>query len=265
MTCVTCRIQFAAMISLSVVIITFNEEKNIVRCIDSVKTLADEIIVVDSFSSDNTRGLCETMGVKFVGHKFEGFTEQKKFAVGQATNDYILALDADEQLSLELTESIRSVKNDWKADGYSMNRLNSYAGKWIKSCGWYPDTKIRLWNRRKGNWGGGLVHETVIMEEGSKIFHLDGDLLHHAYDNASQLIQKMQQQYADLFADEHAHKQQVSTFKIIYKTIASFFKSYIVKGGIWDGYEGLVISVSNANGVFYKYAKLLEANRALKK
>lgn len=253
------------MVNLSVVIITFNEEKNIVRCLDSVKTLADEIIVVDSFSTDNTRGLCEKAAVRFIEHKFEGFTKQKQFAVAQASSDYILALDADEYLSVDLAEAIRSAKNDWRADGYSMNRLNSYAGKWIKSCGWYPDTKIRLWDRRKGNWGGGLVHETVVMEEGSKIFHLKGDLLHHAYDNASQLIQKMQQQYADLFVREHAQKKQVSTFMIIYKTVASFFKSYIVKGGIWDGYEGLIISVSNANGVFYKYAKLLEANRHHKK
>ncbi len=253
------------MISLSVVIITFNEEKNISRCIDSVKSVADEIVVVDSFSTDDTRTICLSKGAKFLEHKFEGFTAQKNFAVAQASHEYILALDADEYLSTTLQDSISQAKLNWQADGYSMNRLNSYAGKWIKSCGWYPDRKIRLWDRRKGTWGGGLVHETVVMLAGSNVIQLKGDLLHLAYDNASQLITKMQQQYADLFAKENAHKKNVSTFKIIYKTIFSFFKSYIVKGGVWDGYEGLLISVSNANGVFYKYAKLLELNRSAKK
>lgn len=250
------------MINLSVVIITFNEEKNIARCIDSVKDLADEIVVVDSFSTDNTESICLSKGAKFIQNKFEGFTSQKIFATSQATHDFILALDADEYLSPQLYASISRAKSDWNADGYSMNRLNSYAGKWIKSCGWYPDRKIRLWDRRKGSWSGGLVHEVVAMTAGSRLQHLEGDLLHEAYRNAGQLISKMQQQYADLFALEHAHKKKVTTLKIFYKAAFSFLKSYILKGGIWDGYEGLVISVSNANGVFYKYAKLHEINRS---
>jgi glycosyltransferase involved in cell wall biosynthesis len=250
------------MVSLSVVIITFNEEKNIARCIDSVKDLADEIVVVDSFSLDSTKSICLSKGAKFIEHKFEGFTAQKTYATAQATSDYILALDADEYLSPALQASVSKAMNNWNADGYSINRLNSYAGKWIKSCGWYPDRKIRLWDRRKGSWQGGMVHEIVRMGEGANIRHLDGDLLHEAYQNAGQLILKMQQQYADLFALEHAHKKKVTTFKIFYKTAFSFIKSYFLKGGIWDGYEGLVISVSNANGVFYKYAKLLEMNRS---
>jgi len=249
------------MNSLSVVIITFNEEKNIARCIDSVKDLADEIVVVDSFSTDNTKSICLSKGAKFIAHKFEGFTAQKTYATTQAAHDFILALDADEYLSPELQASISNAKSAWNADGYNMNRLNSYAGKWIKSCGWYPDRKVRLWDRRKGSWSGGLVHELVVMEEGARTLHLKGDLLHEAYQNAGQLISKMQQQYADLFALEHANKKKVTTLKIFYKTAFAFLKSYILKGGIWDGYEGLVISVSNANGVFYKYAKLLEINR----
>ena len=250
------------MVSLSVVIITFNEEKNIARCIDSVKGLADEIVVVDSFSTDGTKSICESKGARFIEHKFEGFTSQKNYATSQATYDFILALDADEHLSSELHASILRAKSEWNADGFSMNRLNSYAGKRVKSCGWYPDKKIRLWDRRKGKWSGGLVHELVVMAEGTSIRHLAGDLLHDAYQNAGQLISKMQQQYADLFALEHAHKKKVTTLMIFYKTAFSFLKSYILKGGIWDGYEGLVISVSNANGVFYKYAKLLEINRS---
>ncbi len=227
----------------------------------SVKKVADEILIVDSFSTDQTKAIALAEGAKVLEHRFEGYTAQKNFAVEQAKYDYILSLDADEYLSPELENSILKVKSAWSADGYAPNRLNSYAGKWIRSCGWYPDRKIRLFNRRRGSWHGDLVHEVVRMNDGSKVIHLEGDILHEAYDNASQLISKMQGQYADYFARANAHKKKVTTFKIFYKTFASFFKSYILKGGIWDGYEGLVISVSNANGVFYKYAKLLELNR----
>ena len=253
------------MIKISVVIISYNEEKKIGRCIDSIQSVADEIVVVDSFSTDDTHRISENKGAKVITNKFEGFTAQKNFAVGQASHDFILALDADEYLSPELAQSILKVKSNCTADGYKMNRLNSYAGKWIKSCGWYPDTKIRLWKRQKGSWQGGLVHEVVVMHKDSKVNSLKGDLLHTPYENASQLINKMQQQYANLFAEENANKKEVTTFQIAYKTIASFLKNYILKRGIFDGYEGLLISVSNANGVFYKYAKLLEKNRALKR
>jgi glycosyltransferase involved in cell wall biosynthesis len=252
------------MVNISAVIITFNEEKRIGRCIDSVRKVADEVVVVDSFSKDRTREICLAKGVTFIEHPFTGFTDQKKFSVGQASHDYILALDADEYLSPELEQSIREAKSRWTADAFNFNRLNSYAGKWIKSSGWYPDRKIRLWDRRKGNWAGGKVHETVAMQPGAKTATLKGDLLHEAYQNASQLIRKMQLQYADLYAEEHAFRKTVTPFKIFYKTIAAFFKSYVLNGGMFDGYEGLLISGSNANGAFYKYAKLLERNRSLK-
>ena len=252
------------MIQISAVIITYNEEKKIARCIASVKNVADEILIVDSFSTDQTKAISIADGAKVIERRFEGYTAQKNFAVQEAKYDYILSLDADEYLSPELENSIFKIKSNWAADGYAPNRLNSYAGKWIRSCGWYPDRKIRLFDRRRGSWHGDLVHEVVRMDKDSKVATLEGDILHEAYDNASQLISKMQGQYADLFARANVHKKKVTTFKIIYKTFASFFKSYILKGGIWDGYEGLVISVSNANGVFYKYAKLLELNRSEK-
>ena len=216
------------MVKISLVIITFNEGKKIGRCIKSAKGIADEVVVVDSYSTDDTRSVCVSHGATFIEHGFEGFTKQKNFAVAQASHDFILALDADEYLSSELKESIMRAKTNWSADAYKMNRLNSYAGKWIKSCGWYPDTKIRLWDRRKGSWQGGLVHEVVVMKENSRIEKLTGDLLHEAYENASQLIQKMQQQYADLFARENVHKKNVSTIKILYKSVVSFFKSYFL-------------------------------------
>jgi glycosyltransferase involved in cell wall biosynthesis len=249
-----------APVHISVVIITFNEEKNIARCIDSVSTVADEIIVVDSFSSDKTREICVRKNVKFIEHFFEGYIEQKNFANAQATYPYILSMDADEALSPQLASSIAAVKQDWTRDAYSMNRLSSYAGKWIRHCGWYPDRKIRLWDSRKGTWGGERIHEKLLLEPGYTEGHLQGNILHYAYQNSSQLIAKIQQ-YSAIYAEHNRFKKQSSVFKIIYKFVFAFFRTYVLKRGFLDGYEGFIISASHANGVLYKYAKLHEANR----
>ncbi|MEK6565704.1 MAG: glycosyltransferase family 2 protein, partial [Bacteroidota bacterium] len=132
------------MTRLSVVIITHNEEQNIARCLESIRGVADEIVVVDSFSTDKTRAICQKHGARFIRHKFEGHIEQKNFAMRQAKSPYILSLDADEALSPELRQSILDVKNNWASDGYRINRLTNYCGAWIRHCGWYPDTKLRL-------------------------------------------------------------------------------------------------------------------------
>lgn len=141
-------------IKLSAVIITYNEEDNIERCLESLEKTADEILVVDSFSSDRTAEICKSKGVEFIQHSFEGHIEQKNYALSRASNDYVLSLDADEALSDKLIQSIRAAKQNWSTNGYSVNRLTNYCGKWIRHCGWYPDKKIRLWDKRKGTWGG---------------------------------------------------------------------------------------------------------------
>lgn len=251
------------MVKVSAVIITYNEEKHIGRCIDSLLPVSDEIVVVDSFSSDNTKAICLSRGVRFIEHAFESHIAQKNFAISQAVHEQILSLDGDEYLSPELQQSIARVKNSWPSPAYTMSRLNQYATKWIRHGSWYPDKKIRLWDRRLGVFGGLNPHDHVILSKGTKIQHLEGDLMHLAYQNASQLIKKAQQ-YSDIFAGQMAFKRRVSTFKIIYKSWFSFVKSYLLKLGFLDGYEGLVISISTANGVFYKYSKLLEANRSVK-
>jgi glycosyltransferase involved in cell wall biosynthesis len=220
-------------------------------------------VVVDSYSTDRTHELAAAKGAKVFERAFTGFTDQKNFAAAQAIHDGVLSLDADEYLSPELTASIQQVKQQWPADGYTFNRLNHYGGKPVKTCGWYPDAKIRLWDRRKGQWEGGLVHEVVVMQPGAKEKHLAGDLMHVYFRNAGQLLKKVQQ-YSDIYAQEHAHRKRISPVMILLKTFWAFLKSYIIRGGFTDGYEGLVISVSNANGVFYKYAKLLEINRSEK-
>ncbi|MEA1898678.1 MAG: glycosyltransferase family 2 protein, partial [Bacteroidota bacterium] len=142
------------MIKISAVIISYNEEKYIGRCLESLQQVADEIVVVDSYSQDKTQEICEAHDVTFIEHEFEGYRQQKNWAMAQAENDNILSLDADECLSEELKNSILSVKDNLKADAYSFNRLNNYYGKWIKHSGVYPDRKIRLFDRRKGEWGG---------------------------------------------------------------------------------------------------------------
>lgn len=251
------------MVKLSVVIITYNEEKNIGRCIDSVKTVADEIVVVDSFSKDNTKKICLEKNVRFIEHPFEGHIQQKNFALSQAAFDHVLSLDADEYLSATLTNSILSAKRLWPSEAYEMNRLSSYGGRWMKLSAWYPDRKLRLWNKKLGCWGGDNPHDKVIMEKKINVMHLKGDLMHEAYDNASEFLTKVQA-YSDIFAREKRFVIKSSSFKVFYKTAYTFFFNFFMKLGIFGGYEGAIISMSNTNYTFYKYSKLREANRQLK-
>ena len=248
------------MIKISVVIITFNEEKNIARCIDSLRLLGDEIVVVDSFSKDCTKRICLEKGVRFIEHLFEGHIQQKNFALSQATYDYVLSLDADEYLSEELHKSILNAKQNWVGHAYRMNRLSSYGGKWIKHGNWYPDQKIRLWDRHMGSWGGENPHDKVLLKRGSKVVHLKGDLMHLAYQDSAQTLSKIQQ-YSSIFARENVSQKSSSILKIIGHTFFSFFKSYFIKIGFRDGFEGLMVAAAEANHVFYKYSKLYEANQ----
>lgn len=248
------------MIRLSGVVITYNEARNVERCLASLRQVCDELVVVDSGSTDRTRELAEACGARVVVRPFDGFTAQKDFAVRQAAHDHVLSLDADEWLSPELAASIRGAKADWRCDGYDFNRLNLYGDRPVRSCGWYPDAKIRLWDRRRGRWGGGLVHETVALDPGARRGHLPGDLIHAAHQEAGQLLAKVQT-YSALWAREHAGRP-ISAPGVLLKGLAAFVRSYLLKGGILDGWAGLVISVTNANHAFYKYARLLEANRA---
>src|SRR6185312_8761206 len=169
------------MPKISVVIITKNEEKNIGRCIDSVKDIADDIIVIDSFSTDKTEEICKSKGARFVQHAFEGHIEQKNYATSLTEYPHVLSLDADEALDDTLKKSIAEVKENWKYDGYEMNRLTNYCGTWIKHCGWYPDRKLRLFDKTKGKWGGINPHDKFELQPNSTISRLRGDILHYSY------------------------------------------------------------------------------------
>jgi len=250
------------MVKISGVIITYNEEKNIARCIDSLRPIADEIVVVDSFSKDHTKEICLSKGVRFVEHPFRSHIDQKNYAVTQAVFPYILSLDADEYLSDELTQSILEVKETWPAEAFQMNRLSSYGNKWIKHGSWYPDRKIRLWNRNVGVWGGENPHDKVVLTRGTRLIHLSGDILHRAYKDSKETLEKVQR-YSDIFAFENAGRKTSSLAKILGHTSFAFTKSYVIKRGFLDGFEGLMVAKAEANHVFYKYSKLFEANKRL--
>jgi ADP-heptose:LPS heptosyltransferase len=251
------------MVKISAVVITYNEERNIGRCIDSLNRVADEIVVIDSYSKDRTKEICIEKGVRVVQHPFKSHIDQKNFAVTQATCDIVLSLDADEYLSDRLTKSILEVKENWPTEAYRMNRLSNYGGKWIRHGNWYPDQKIRLWNRRIGLWGGENPHDKIILNRGIKIQHLKGDILHRAYTDSAETLVKVQS-YSEIFARENVGRKTSSVPKIILRSTFGFFKSYIWKRGFMDGFEGLMVAGAVANHVFYKYAKLYEANhRAL--
>ncbi|MBP7496396.1 MAG: glycosyltransferase family 2 protein [Bacteroidales bacterium] len=248
------------MSKLSVVIITFNEEKKIGRCIDSVRSIANEIIVVDSFSTDNTEKICKERKVKFIKHRFEGYIEQKNFALSFAKYPYVLCIDADEVLSERLAISIAEATENFNADGYTMNRLTNYCGKWIKHCGWYPDRKLRIVNRNSAVWTGVNPHDKLVLYGKNNIKHLKGDLLHYSYDSISDHIKQMDM-FSQIAANE-LFKQGKSAgfFKVIFKAKAIFIKSYFIKLGFLDGFYGLVVCFLSAVSTFLKYSKLKELN-----
>lgn len=248
-----------APIKLSAVIITFNEEKNIARCIDSVMDIADDIVVVDSFSTDGTEKICMSKGVRFIKHHFEGHIEQKNWALTQAKFPHVLSLDADEALSGELKDQILKVKNGWKHDGYSMNRLTNYCGKWIKHCGWYPDKKLRLWDSRKGHWTGTNPHDRYeLIDPNASIGHLKGDIIHYSCDTISDHVKQVNY-FTDIAAKAYLTKGKRSNLaKMLLSALARFIRCYFIRLGFLDGYYGFVISVISSCAALLKYAKLKE-------
>lgn len=243
-------------VKISAVIITKNEASNIKRCLESLVDIADEIVVVDSFSEDNTEEICRQYVVKFIKHKFEGHIEQKNFAVTQATYPHILSLDADEALSAQLKNSIKEAKYNWDYDGYYFNRLTNYCGQWIKHSGWYPDRKLRLWDSRKGKWQGKNPHDKFVLENGSKQRFLKGDLLHYSIKNIEHHLQIIHN-YSSISAQAKFEKNQKSNiFKIIVNPAWKFIKDYFINLGFLDGYYGFIICKNSAYATYLKYKKL---------
>lgn len=249
------------MIKLSVVIITLNEEKNIARCIKSVAPIADEILVVDSYSSDNTKTICLELGVTFMEHPFDNFVDQKNFADQSARYNHILSIDADEELSEELLASIKKVKENFEADAYDFNRLNNYCGKWIKHSGWYPDRKLRLYDRTKGRWGGVKIHEKIEMQTGTTTAFLKGDLLHYSYTSIQDHISQANR-FSSLGAESAINKgRKANLIKVVLFPFWRFIRNYLLKLGFLDGYYGFVVCMIISHENFLKYVKMLELQK----
>ncbi len=251
------------MAKLSVVIITLNEAVNIARCLESVKNLADEIVVVDSFSTDDTEAICSKYGVNFISHAFEGHIQQKNFALSCCTYDYALSLDADEAVSEVLESSILEAKKSFDFDGYRMNRLTNYCGSWIHHCGWYPDTKLRLFNRNKGQWTGINPHDEYrFHEKRASLSKLKGDLLHYSYYTLDDHYKQV-----ELFTDiaskaYHENGKKTNFIKLWLNPVAKFLRDYIINLGFLDGKAGLQICWISAGATHKKYAKLKALTKA---
>ncbi|MFW5757599.1 MAG: glycosyltransferase family 2 protein [Bacteroidota bacterium] len=248
-------------VKLSVAVITLNEEKNIGRCLASVQSFADDIVVVDSFSTDKTESICNEYKARFIKNPFQGHIEQKNFALQQAKYDHILCLDADEAIDETLRQNIVKVLKNWKSDACSMNRLTNYCGKWIHHTGWYPDTKIRLFDRRKGKWGGTNPHDQIVLQKDATCTHIKGDILHYSYYSIAQHITQMNY-FTDIMAKEAYQKKKKAGFiKLFLSPGFKFFKKYVLQQGFRDGYYGLVISILSGFYTYLKYLKLKELNK----
>lgn len=250
------------MPQISVVIITYNEEKNIARCLDSVKEIADEIVVLDSFSSDKTQEICISKGVSFYQHKFDGHIQQKNRAITYAKYPHVLSLDADEALDHTLKKSILEAKNNWTKDGYYMNRLTNYCGHWVKHCNWYPDKKLRLWDSRKGEWTGINPHDKYEMKDGDKnTGYLKGDILHYSYYSVADHYKQVE--YFTNIASKAFFEagKKAPVYKLFVNPIAKFIDHYILHLGFLDGKAGFLISKISAYATYLKYKKLRELYR----
>lgn len=245
------------MTPLSVVIITYNEEKNIGRCLDSVKGIADDVVVVDSFSTDETKAICLEKGARFVEHAFEGHIQQKNWAITQAKHPHVLSLDADEALDDVLKKSILEVKQNWKKDGYYMNRLTNYCGHWVKHCGWYPDKKLRLWDSRKGEWTGINPHDKYEMFAGDKTTgELKGDILHYSYYSIEDHYRQVNY-FTEISAQAYFKEgKKAPAFKLLVNPVAKFVDHYLLKLGFLDGSAGYLISRISAYATYLKYKKI---------
>lgn len=242
---------------ISATIITLNEEENLADALRSL-AWADEIVVVDSESTDHTVEIARQFTDKVITQKWLGYAAQKNFATEQATNDWVLNLDADERLSPELQKEIEALKKAENIDAaaFEMPRKVFYLGRWIKHSGWYPDFKIRLYNRTKGRWQGDFVHESVKVE--GQVTRLCGDILHYTVRNASEHHLRLDR-YTTLAAQEAFEKNRRSSFfTLALAPFATFVKSYLFKGGFLDGIQGLAIAFFAAHYVFLKNLKLWE-------
>ena len=250
------------MPKISACIISYNEEAKIEDCLKSLLPVADEIIVVDSLSTDRTREIAAKYTDKIFEQPFLGHVEQKNLAVEKATHDWILSLDCDERLDETLTASILAIKARLGKDdvsAYRMARKTFYVYRWLNHC-WYPDRKIRLFNRHQARWGGINPHDRVEVNEG-EVLTLKGDILHYSFDSISDHLQTLDS-FTEIGAREIIRRgKRVSVFDPVTHGIWTFLRTWVVKKGFLDGFAGLVVSVLSGMHAFVKYSKALMSTR----
>jgi glycosyltransferase involved in cell wall biosynthesis len=247
---------------ISAVIITFNEERNIGDCLTSLQGIADEIIVVDSLSTDATKAICEAFKVRWVDQAFLGHVEQKNLAAGLAKFSYVLSLDADERLSDGLRQAIlREKKNGFRSEGYIMNRFNNYCGQWIRHGEWYPEYKLRLWKNARGLWQGDNPHDRFELHSGAKPSKLKGDILHYSFRTLTEHLTQMNKFSTIAAQSLFKRGKKSSKLKPFLSGFWAFFNGYFLRLGFLDGIYGYIIARNNAMYSFFKYAKLNELHK----
>ncbi len=241
--------------TISAVVITKNEEKNIGRCLESLQGLVDEIIVVDSMSTDRTEEICRRFSVRFIQKEWMGWSKTKNFANDLSTSAYILSLDADESLSPKLKENLLRLKSHLHGF-YGFNRKTNYCGKWISHSGWYPDRKLRLFPKGLALWSDQQVHEDLIRKDLSlPVTYIEGDLLHYSYYTIFEHLERANR-YSELGAEIIASSpRSFLRFRALFNALFRFFKSYLLQRGFLDGFYGFVIALIGSLEVFLKYAK----------
>lgn len=245
--------------TISAVIIAYNEADKIARCLQSVKSVADEIVVVDSVSTDNTVAICEALGARVIHQPFLGYIEQKNFAAGLATRSYILSLDADEALSEPLQQWLQQAKEKGLSkDAYIFNRLNNYCGQWIKHGDYYPDKKLRLWRKEMGHWGGENPHDKVVTQPTASIERVPLDILHWSFASSEEHRRQMIR-FSDIAAQAmYKRGKRVNALKPWLSAGWSWLNGFLFRAGFLDGVAGWRIACMNAFYTLRKYKQLIQ-------
>ncbi len=249
---------------LSVVIITFNEAANIERCIRSVEGLADEVLVVDSFSSDETPTMATQLGARVLQRAWPGYAPQREWATHQARHELVLALDADEYLSPELYHAVTTVKSDAPADAYLFPRRNRIGSYWVRHGSWYPDKKLRLFFRSKVKFEDAGGHDMVVPLAGCRVSTLQGDLMHYANNGIQDRLAQVNKLSGDSARYLFSIGRRTSWIKILLKPAVRFSIEYFLRLGFLDGFYGYAIAASSAQYVFWREYKLMEIHRNIK-
>jgi len=247
------------MSKISAVIITKNEAHNIAKCLSALKPVVDDILVVDSFSTDNTKAIAEENGARVIQKEWEGYAKAKNFANSKAYHDWILSVDADEILSNELIQQLQTISLT-AGTVYALDRINNFCGQWIKHSGWYPDWKIRLFDRNEVYWVGAYVHEKLKHPANYAVKKLSGKLYHYSYSSLEDHKKRIET-YSQLAAEDmYANGKKASFIKMYLSPVSRFFKTLLLKRAFLDGKNGWIISKRNALLVYLKYKKLKQCH-----